>query len=75
MLARAVRLRLPQGLEIPVVSVEDLIVLKLMAGGPGDLADVADLLERAGALPELDKRAAAGGVLDLLQRVRTSAGL
>jgi len=37
--------------------------LKLMAGGPGDMADVADLLERAGPLPELEKRATARGVL------------
>ena len=73
MLGRAIRLRLPQGLEIPVLAVEDLIILKLMAGGPGDLADVADLLGRAGPLPDLDKRAAARGVLDLLQRIRASA--
>ncbi len=74
MLARAVRLRTPQGLEIPVIAVEDLIVLKLMAGGPGDLADVADLLGRVGPLPELETRAAARGVLDLFRQVRASAG-
>ena len=71
MLSRSIRLRLPQGLEIPVVAIEDLIVLKLMAGGP---ADVADLLQRAGPLPELEKRAAARGVLELLRQVRASAG-
>ncbi len=75
MLARAVRLRLGQRLEIPVVALDDLIVLKLLAGGPGDLTDVADLLGRAGPRPELDKRAAARGVLDLLRRVRASTGL
>lgn len=74
MLARAVRLRLAQGLEIPVIAVEDLIVLKLLAGGPGDLADVADLLRRAGPLPELDKRATARGVVGLLRQVRASTG-
>ena len=72
MLARSVRLRLSEGLEIPVIAVEDLIVLKLMAAGPGDLADVADLLQRAGPLPELEQRAAARGVLDLLRQVRTA---
>lgn len=75
MLGRAPRLRLAQALEIPVVGVEDLIVLKLLAGGPADLADVADLLGRVGPLPELDKRAAARGVLELLQRIRASASL
>ena len=75
MLARAVRLRLGQSLEIPVVALEDLIVLKLLAGGPADLTDVADLLGRAGPLPDLDKRAAARGVLDLLRQVRASTGL
>lgn len=73
MLGRAIRLRLAQGPEIPVVAVEDLIVLKLLAGGPGDLADVADLLQRAGPLPELERRAAARGILDLLRQVRASA--
>jgi predicted nucleotidyltransferase len=73
MLGRAVLLRLGPGLEIPVVAIEDLIVLKLKAGGPGDLADVTDLLERAGPLPELDRRAAAGGVLDLLRQVRAAS--
>lgn len=72
MLARSIRLRLPQGLEVPVLAIEDLLVLKLMAGGPGDLTDVADLLQRTGPLPELDKRAAARGVSDLLRRVRES---
>lgn len=73
-LSRSIRIRIPGDLEIPVVSVEDLIVLKLMAGGPGDLADVADLLERAGPLPGLEKRASARGVLDLLRKVRASTG-
>ena len=75
MLTRAVRLRLGRSLEVPVVALEDLIVLKLLAGGPGDLTDVADLLGRAGPLPDLDKRAAARGVLDLLRQVRASTGL
>ncbi|MBI4587882.1 MAG: nucleotidyl transferase AbiEii/AbiGii toxin family protein [Candidatus Rokubacteria bacterium] len=74
MLGRSIRVRLPEGPETPVIAVEDLIVLKLMAGGPGDLADVADLLERAGPLPELDKRAAARGVSDLLRQVQGSIG-
>lgn len=74
MLNRSIRLRFPQGLEIPVVAVEDLIILKLMAGGPPDLADVADLLQRVGPLPELEKRAAARGVLELLRQVRASSG-
>lgn len=74
MLGRSILVRIPQGLEMPVVAVEDLIVLKLMAGGPGDLADVAHLLDRAGPLPELEKRAAARGVLDLLRQVQASLG-
>lgn len=74
MLDRAIRVRIPEGPETPVIAVEDLLVLKLMAGGPRDLADVADLLARAGSLPELEKRAMARGVLDLLRRVRASTG-
>lgn len=74
MLNRSIRVRMPGGVEAPVIALEDLIVLKLMAGGPGDLADVADLLERAGPLPELDTRAAERGVLELLRQVRTSTG-
>lgn len=71
-LQRAVRIRVPDGPELPVAAVEDLIVLKLLAGGPRDVADVADLLERSGPLPDLDARAAARGVSDLLRRVRDS---
>lgn len=74
MLNRSIRVRIPGGLETPVIAVEDLIVLKLMAGGPGDLADVVDLLERAGPFPELDQRAAERGVLELLRQVRASIG-
>lgn len=70
MLSRSIRVRIPGGPETPVVAVEDLIVLKLLAGGPGDLADVADLLERVGPLPELESRAAARGVSDLLRQLR-----
>ncbi|HEX9709755.1 MAG TPA: hypothetical protein VGB42_07330, partial [Candidatus Thermoplasmatota archaeon] len=67
-----VRVRIPGGSEVPVVTAEDLIVLKLLAGGPGDLADVAELLIRTGPLPDLDARAAARGVLDLLRRIRAA---
>ena len=74
-LTRSIQLRLGQDLAVPVVALEDLIVLKLLAGGPADLTDVADLLGRAGPLPDLDKQAAARGVLDLLRHVRASAGL
>ncbi|MFQ5828512.1 MAG: nucleotidyl transferase AbiEii/AbiGii toxin family protein [Candidatus Methylomirabilia bacterium] len=74
MLGRSIGVRMPEGPETPVVAVEDLIVLKLMAGGPGDLADVADLLERAGPLSELEKRAEARGVSELLRQVRVSMG-
>jgi len=74
MLGRSIRVRIPEGPETSVADVEDLIVLKLLAGGPGDLADVAELLERAGALPELEARAAARGVSDLLRKVRAAMG-
>lgn len=74
MLDRAIRVRIPEGPETPIIAIEDLVVLKLLAGGPRDLADVADLLERAGPLPELEKGAKARGVLDLLRRVRASTG-
>ena len=70
MLDRAIRVVLPDGSRVPVVAPADLIVLKLLAGGPQDLVDVADLLRRCGAMPELEKRAAERGVLDLLRRVR-----
>ncbi len=73
-LGRATRIRIPGGSEVPVVAVEDLIVLKLLAGGPGDLADVADLLTRSGPHPDLDERASARGVLKLLRQVRESLG-
>lgn len=71
-IGRSVRVRLPEGPELSVVAVEDLIVFKLMAGGPGDLADVVDLLGCCGPLPDLEGRAAERGVLDLLRRVRSS---
>lgn len=71
-LAHAIMIRLTGGSEAPVVALEDLIVLKLMAGGPGDLADVADLLPQVGSLPELEQRATARGVLNLLRQVRAS---
>jgi hypothetical protein len=74
MVARSIGVRISEDLEIPVVAVEDLIVLKLMAGGPGDLADVADLLERTGPFVDLEKRAAARGVSDLLRQVQASTG-
>lgn len=35
-----------QGIEIPVARVSDLILLKLYAGGPQDVADIHQLLER-----------------------------
>jgi len=73
-LNRSIPIRIPEGPETSVIAVEDLIVLKLMAGGPGDLADVVDLLGRAGPLPELEKRAGERGVADLLRRVRASMG-
>ena len=75
MLARSIRIQIAGRLEIPVIALEDLIVLKLMAGGPHDLADVVDLLGRVESLPDLEKRAAARGVADLLRKVRASAGL
>jgi predicted nucleotidyltransferase len=71
-LTRAVQVRLPEGSAVPVVAVEDLIVLKLVAGGPRDLADVAELLEVVDPLPDLGARAAARGVGDLLGRVQAS---
>lgn len=74
LLQRAVTVRVPGGPEVRVVSVEDLIVLKLLAGGPGDLADVADLLSRSGPLPTLEERAAARGVAPLFRRVREALG-
>ena len=70
MLDRVVRVTLPGGRRVPVVAPADLIVLKLLAGGPQDLIDVADLLNRCGDMPELEGRAAERGALDLLQRVR-----
>lgn len=75
MLDRAMHIRLPNGFEAPVVAVEDLIILKLMAGGPGDLVDAADLLERTGLSPELKKQAAARGVAGLLEQVMASIGV
>lgn len=75
MVGRSVRVRLPDGPAIPVVALEDLIVLKLMAGGPADLVDVAELLERADPRPEIEKRAMERGVADLLSKVRAARGI
>lgn len=72
MLRRAIGIRLPTGLEAPVMAVEDLIVLKLIAGGPGDLIDVAELLQRTSLTAELEDRAAARGVAELLSQVMAS---
>lgn len=54
------------GQQIPVVTCEDLILLKLLAGRPIDRADAADLLERwEGQLDEayLETWAADAGIL------------
>jgi predicted nucleotidyltransferase len=75
MLGRAVRIQLPSGLEAPVVAVADLIVLKLLAGGPRDLIDVAELLQYGGVPPELQERASERGVAELLKQVMESIGL
>ena len=72
MLSRAITVRLPTGLEAPVMAAEDLIVLKLIAGGPGDLIDVAELLQRTSLTAELEVRAAARGVAELLSQVMAS---
>ncbi len=69
-LDRAIRVDLPGGSRVPVVAPADLIVLKLLAGGPQDLIDVADLLGCCGAMPVLEGRASERGVLDLLRRVQ-----
>jgi hypothetical protein len=74
-LARASRERL-LGRAIPVVTVEDLIVLKLLAGRPQDWADVDALLhESAGRLDDqyLDARAAEWEIESLLSRARETA--
>jgi len=70
MLDRSIRVVLSGGFSVPVVAPADLIVLKLLAGGPQDPIDVADLLRRCCIMAELDGRATERGVLDLLRRVR-----
>lgn len=72
MLGRAITVRLPTGLEAPVMAVEDLIVLKLIAGGPSDLIDVAELLQQTSLTAEIEERAAARGLGELLSHVMAS---
>jgi predicted nucleotidyltransferase len=49
-LARAVWIEI-DGLSVPVASPEDLIVMKILAGGPEDIEDVRNVLtERATSL-------------------------
>lgn len=74
-LDRAVRIPVTETLTVSVVTAGDLIILKLLAGGPQDLADVANLLRYVGSLADLRQRAADRGVLELLDRVRASCGL
>ena len=71
MLDRAIRVRLPEGPETPVIAVEDLVVLKLMAGGPRT-SPTSPTCSNASA-PSRNWRSARG-VLDLLRRVRASTG-
>lgn len=72
MVHRAVPVVLPDGLRVSVVAPADLIILKLLAGGPQDLIDVADLLRRCSPMAGLEELAAERGVLDLLEQVRTT---
>jgi hypothetical protein len=64
------------GRELAVVTAEDLVILKLLAGRPQDWADVDVLLrENAGRLDEvyIDARAAEWEIGDLLSRARRTA--
>jgi hypothetical protein len=70
MLHRAVPVVLPDGLRVSVVAPADLIILKLLAGGPQGLIDVADLLRRCSPMAGLEDLAAGRGDLDLLEQVR-----
>lgn len=65
------------GRTLPVVSAEDLVIFKLLAGRPQDWADVdAVLREHAGTVDDdyLDARAAEWEIEDLLTRARRTAG-
>jgi predicted nucleotidyltransferase len=44
------------GIKLPVARVEDLIVLKLKAGGPQDLIDVEELIKAAKISKKMDKK-------------------
>jgi predicted nucleotidyltransferase len=58
-------------LEVWLVSPEDLILLKLLAGRPRDIADIGDILFTQGRLDEayLRRNAKSLGVLDALERL------
>lgn len=69
---------LVEGVEVPVVERADLILLKLYAGGPGDLWDVAALLagperERVAAVVEARLEALPAGCRALWARVARAA--
>lgn len=60
--ARSVELA---GINIPVISPEDLVVTKILAGRPKDLADARGVLKEQGVSLDLDQ---IRGTLDLLER-------
>ncbi len=62
-----------EGRTVWLVSPEDLVLLKLFAGRPRDLADIGDVLFTQGQLdfPYMRRWASQLGVLDALERVLT----
>ena len=73
MLARR-RTALIDGVTVSMVSPEDLVLLKLLAGRPRDIADITDVLFTQGRLDEVYLRSWAGqiGVLDALKDILAS---
>jgi predicted nucleotidyltransferase len=59
------------GVEVPVARAEDLVVLKLKAGGTQDLVDVEELLKLVAGTDTIDKVR----LLDLARRARVSKDL
>src|SRR5206468_3706475 len=59
------------GVSVWLISPEDLVLLKLLAGRPRDIADIGDILFTLGQLDEIYMRLWARqlGVLDALEKI------
>ena len=67
----AEKLKVFEGVSIPVARIEDLVILKLVAGGPQDMLDIEELLKVGKVQQNIDKER----LLNLAKRAKESRKL